>query len=89
MKNILSISNARKELPRLVREIQKNPQTVFQISVRNETIAEIRSAKAMVAPGEAVRKLLDLRKSLSVGKSEKAGSHLLSNQRFFISCLSL
>ena len=71
MKNILSISNARKELPRLVREIQKNPQTVFRISVRNETIAEIRSAKPMVAPGEAVRKLLDLRKSLSAGAKGK------------------
>jgi hypothetical protein len=71
MKNILSISNARKELPRLVREIQKNPQAVFQISVRNETIAEIRCAKPMVAPGEAVRKLLDLRKRLSTGAKGK------------------
>ena len=84
MKNILSISNARKELPRLVREIQKNPQTVFQISVRNETIAEIRSAKPMVAPGEAVRKLLDLRKSLSAGQKGKSGKPFLSNQRFFV-----
>jgi hypothetical protein len=33
MKEVLSISNARKELPRLIREIQKNPQAVFQISV--------------------------------------------------------
>jgi hypothetical protein len=71
MKNILSISNARKELPRLVREIQKNPQAVFRISVRNETIAEIRSAKPMVAPGDAVRKLLGLRKSLSASAKGK------------------
>lgn len=71
MKNVLSISNARKDLPRLIREIQKNPQAVFQISVRNETIAEIRSAKPMVPPGEAVRKLLDLRRSLSVGAKMK------------------
>ena len=73
MKNILSISNAGKELPRLVREIQKNPQTGFRISGRNETIAEIRSAKPMITPGEAVRKLLDLRKSLSMGAKGKKG----------------
>jgi hypothetical protein len=71
MKNVLSISNARKELPRLIREIQKNPQAVFQISVRNETIAEIRSAKPMVVAGEAIRNLIDLRKSLSAGAKGK------------------
>lgn len=65
MKNIISISNARKELPRLIREIQKNPQTVFEISVRHETVAEIRSARPMVKPGEAVHKLIRLRKKLS------------------------
>lgn len=65
MKTIISISNARKELPRLIREIQRNPYTIFQISVRHEPIAEIRSAHPMVAPGEAVNKLIRLRKKLS------------------------
>jgi antitoxin (DNA-binding transcriptional repressor) of toxin-antitoxin stability system len=65
MKNIVSISNARKELPKLIREIEKNPEAVFKITVRNETVAEIRSAKTMVQPGEAVQKLLRLRKKLS------------------------
>jgi hypothetical protein len=65
VKTIISISNARKELPRLIREIQKNPHTIFQISVRHEPIAEIRSAHPMVAPGEAVNKLIRLRKKLS------------------------
>ena len=64
MKNVVSISNARKDLPKIIKEIQKNPGTVFQIAVRNETIAEIRSAKPQVAPGEAVRKLIDLRRKL-------------------------
>ena len=65
MKNIVSISNARKDLPRMIKEIQKNPEAVFKITVRNETIAEIRSARTMVQPGEAVRKLVHLRQKLS------------------------
>lgn len=65
MKNIVSISNARKELPKMIKEIQKNPETVFKITVHDETIAEIRSAKPLVAAGEAVRKLIQLRGKLS------------------------
>ena len=65
MKNVVSISNARKDLPKMIREIQKNPETVFKITVRDEPVAEIRSAKAMVQPGEALRKLIDLRQKLS------------------------
>jgi len=65
MKNVVSISNARKDLPKMIKEIQKNPETVFEITVRDEPVAEIRSAKAMVQPGEAVRKLIQLRGRLS------------------------
>ncbi len=72
MKNIVSISSARKDLPKLIKEIQKNPETVFQISVRNEAVAELRSAKALVPPGEAVRKLLRLRQTLSYPAKPKS-----------------
>jgi len=54
MKNVVSISNARKDLPKMVKEIQRNPETIFRITVRDEPVAEIRSAKAMVQAGEAV-----------------------------------
>ncbi len=64
MKNVISISEARKELPKMIREIQKKPGTVFKITVRKETIAEVRSANVMVAAGVAVRKLANLRKKL-------------------------
>jgi len=67
MKNIVSISNARKDLPKLIREIEKHPEVVFEITVRNETVAEIRSAKTIMQPGEAVQKLIRLRKKLSSG----------------------
>lgn len=56
----------------MIRKIQKNPETVFKIAVRNETIAEVRSAKTMVVPGEAVRKLIHLRQKLSYPVKEKA-----------------
>jgi hypothetical protein len=65
MKSFVSISNARKDLPKMVREIQKNPEAVFKITIRDEPVAEIRSAKAMVQPGEAVRRLIQLRQRLS------------------------
>jgi hypothetical protein len=65
MKNVVSISNARKDLPKMVKEIQRNPEAVFRITVRDEPVAEIRSAKVMVQAGEAVRKLLNLRQKLS------------------------
>ena len=71
MTNVISISNARKDLPRMVREIQKNPQTVFKIAVRSETVAELRAAKPMVPPGEAVRKLMQLRQDLSFAVRDK------------------
>jgi len=78
MKNIVSISNARKDLPQMIKEIEKNPGTIFKITVRNETVAELRSAKLLVRPGEAVRKLLQLRKKLSStvkGQPKEAISH--------------
>ncbi len=64
MKNLIPISEARKQLPRMIREIQKKPETVYKITVRNETVAEVRSAVEMVPAGEAVRKLVNLRKKL-------------------------
>jgi hypothetical protein len=71
VKSVISISEARKELPRMIREIQKKPGTVFKITVRNETIAEVRSANRMIPAGEAVRKLADLRKKLFRSAKER------------------
>ncbi|MEI9479806.1 MAG: hypothetical protein WCO26_24990 [Deltaproteobacteria bacterium] len=71
MKNIIPISNARKDLPKIIKEIEKNPEMVFKITVRKETVAEIRSAKSQIEPGEAVQKLLRLRKNLSLGAKGK------------------
>ena len=65
------MSNARKDLPRMVKEIQKNTRTVYKIAVRNEPIAELRSAQTMIRPGEAIRKLIYLRQKLSYSLKDK------------------
>ena len=80
MKSIVSISNAGKDLPKMIKEIQKNPETGFQIAVRNETIAEIRSAKTQVVHGEAVLKFIHLRKKLASSSKGKAREPI--SQRF-------
>ncbi len=80
MKGTVSISNARKDLPKMIREIQRNPEAVFKITVRDEPVAEIRSAKAMVQPGEALRKLIHLRQKLSSSSRAKPKEPI--SQRF-------
>ena len=59
--------------PKMIRKVQKSSRTVSKITVRNKTLAEIPSAKPEVAPGEAVRKLIQLREKLSClkGKSKE------------------
>ena len=85
MKNVVSISNARKDLPKMVKEIQRNPETIFRITVRDEPVAEIRSAKVMVQAGEAVRKLLHLRQKLSFrfkGRTKEPISRRVKNHLY-------
>ena len=84
MKDVISISNARKDLPRMIREIQKNPETVFKIAVRSETVAELRAAKPMAPPGEAVRKLIQLRQDLSTAVRGKRKVTISKNVKEFL-----
>ena len=84
MKNAISISNARKDLPRMIREIQRHPETVFRIAVRSETVAELRAAKPMVPPGEAVRKLIQLRQDLSPAVRGKRKVTISKNVKKFL-----
>lgn len=61
----LSISEARKRLPSLVKTVQKDPAATVQITVRDEPVAELRAVQAGPEPGAAARKLLELRKRLA------------------------
>jgi hypothetical protein len=84
MKDAISISNARKDLPRMIREIQRHPGTVYKIAVRSETVAELRAAKPMVPPGEAVRKLIQLRQHLSLAARGKRKVTISKNVKEFL-----
>ncbi len=59
------ISEARRKLPALVKAVQKDPRTAIQITVRDEAVAELRAIQPAPEPGEAARKLLELRKRLA------------------------
>lgn len=70
MKTVISISEARKNLPSIIKKLQKSPDAVYQVTVHNEIVAEIKTS-AKVRPGEAVKRLLALRKKAPKGKSKK------------------
>jgi antitoxin (DNA-binding transcriptional repressor) of toxin-antitoxin stability system len=61
----LSISEARKKLPALIRHVKKDPGATVQITVRDEAVAELRALQPSPQPGEAARKLLELRKKFA------------------------
>ncbi len=56
----ISISEARRRLPELVRQVRKDAGTSFQITVHDEIVAELRAVQPEPKPGAAARKLLEL-----------------------------
>lgn len=60
----LPISEFRRRLPALVRELQRDPTAYVQITVREEAVAELRSLQPSPAPGEAARRLLALERRM-------------------------
>ena len=57
----IPISEARQKLPKLVKELQKHPGNVYEITSHNEVVARL-SAPPSIEPGEAAAVLLALRK---------------------------
>lgn len=74
----LSISEARRRLPELVRQVQKDSGTSIQITVHEKVVAELRAIQPLPEPGEAARRLLELRKKL-VRRGRKAPAHDVSS----------
>ena len=60
----LSITEARRRLPQLVRQLTRDRTAVVQITVRDEVVAELRGAVPKPEPGAAARALLDLMNKL-------------------------
>lgn len=56
----VSISEARRRLPQLVRQVKQDRGSIVQITVRDEVVAELRAALPEPEPGAAARALLEL-----------------------------
>jgi hypothetical protein len=70
MKTVISISEARKRLPGIIKSLRSAPDTVYQVTVHDEVVAEIRTA-AMVKPGAAAAGLLKLRKKTGAKRASR------------------
>lgn len=67
MKTVISITEARKRLPGIIKSLKTAPDTLYQITVHNEVVAEIKTPP-QIKPGEAAAKFLEVRKRLGAGK---------------------
>ena len=67
----LSISEARRRLPELVRRVRKNAGAKVEITVRDQVVAELRPALSEPEPGAAAKKLLQLMRKLPKRRGTK------------------
>ncbi len=67
----ISISEARRKLPALVKTVRKDPRTTIQITVREEVVAELRAPLPEPEPGAAAKKLVALMRKLPKHRGRK------------------
>lgn len=67
----ISISEARKRLPELVRQVRQNAEAKVEITVRNEVVAELRAALPEPEPGAAAKTLLAMMDKLPKHRGRK------------------
>jgi len=67
----LSISEARKRLPELVRQVRKDTGTKVEITVRDEVVAELRATLPEPEPGAAAKTLVQLMPRLPKHRGRK------------------
>lgn len=63
MRERLSVSEARANLPRLLKRLQKEPQAVFEITVNGLVMGELRVPEAnrlLIQPGGALLEALEV-----------------------------
>ncbi len=77
MKTVISISEARKRLPGIIKSLRTAPDTVYQVTVHDEVVAEIRTSP-LVKPGAAAAGLLKLRKKTGGKQAPKARKYAIS-----------
>ncbi len=61
----VTVTEARRLLPALLKKVHDDPNLRVEITVRDEPGAELRATPPSPAPGEAVRRLLELRARLA------------------------
>ena len=67
----LSISEARRRLPQLVRQVRNDAGAKVEITVRDEVVAELRAALPEPEPGAAAKKLVALMRRLPKRRGRK------------------
>ena len=67
----LSISEARRRLLELVRQVRKDAGAKVEITVRDEVVAELRATLPEPEPGAAARKLVQLMRKLPKHRGRK------------------
>ena len=67
----MSISEARKRLPELVRRVRKSAGAKVEITVRDEIVAELRAPTPEPEPGAAAKKLVELMRRLPKHRGRK------------------
>jgi antitoxin (DNA-binding transcriptional repressor) of toxin-antitoxin stability system len=74
----LSISEARKRLPELVRHVRKDAGAKVEITVHDEVVAELRATLPEPEPGAAAKKLVQLMRRLPKyrGRKTKVSEHV-------------
>jgi antitoxin (DNA-binding transcriptional repressor) of toxin-antitoxin stability system len=60
MRTTIPVSDARRQLPRLLKHFQRDPSTIYTITVRDEPVGELRAAPPAPEPGLAARRLLEI-----------------------------
>ncbi len=56
----IALTEARRQLPSLLKRLKADPREHIEITVRGEPVAELRAVVREPEPGEAARRLLEL-----------------------------
>ena len=69
----ITVSEARRLLPALLKRVHDDPTLRVEITVRDEPLAELRAVTPHPQPGEAVERLLELRTRLAKSAPQVEG----------------
>ncbi len=61
----IALTEARRQLPSLLKRLRADPKERIEITVRNEPVAELRAISPGPKPGEAFARLLELRRTFA------------------------